>query len=56
VIVIEGAQHEAPTEASMRERARALRAGGASSRDIVTVLTEELGAPRNVAYRLAHEP
>ncbi|HET9004344.1 MAG TPA: 16S rRNA (cytidine(1402)-2'-O)-methyltransferase [Gemmatimonadaceae bacterium] len=56
VIVIEGAQHEAPTEESMRERARALRAGGASSRDIVTVLTEELGAPRNVAYRLAHEP
>lgn len=56
VIVIEGAQHEAPTEESMRERARALREGGASSRDIVTVLTEELGAPRNVAYRLAHEP
>ena len=56
VIVIEGAQHEAPTEESMRERARALRAGGASSRDIVTVLTEELGASRNVAYRLAHEP
>ena len=56
VIVIEGASHEAPTEESMRERARALRAGGASSRDIVTVLTEELGAPRNVAYRLAHEP
>ena len=56
VIVIEGATHEAPTEESMRERARALRAGGASARDVVTVLTEELGAPRNVAYRLAHEP
>lgn len=56
VIVIEGASHEAPTEESMRERARALREGGASSRDILTVLTEELGAPRNVAYRLAHEP
>jgi 16S rRNA (cytidine1402-2'-O)-methyltransferase len=56
VIVIEGAAHEAPTEESMRERARALRAAGASARDIVTVLTEELGAPRNVAYRLAHEP
>ncbi len=56
VIVIEGGQHEAPTEESMRERARALRAGGASSRDIVTALTEELGAPRNLAYRLAHEP
>ena len=56
VIVIEGAAREAPTEESMRERARALRAGGASARDVVTVLTEELGAPRNVAYRLAHEP
>ena len=56
VIVIEGGRHEAPTEESMRERARALRAGGASSRDIVAVLTEELGASRNVAYRLAHEP
>jgi 16S rRNA (cytidine1402-2'-O)-methyltransferase len=56
VIVIEGARQEAPTEESMRERARALRAGGASARDVVSVLTEELGAPRNVAYRLAHEP
>jgi 16S rRNA (cytidine1402-2'-O)-methyltransferase len=56
VIVIEGASHAAPTEESLRERASALRAGGASARDIVTVLTEELGAPRNLAYRLAHEP
>jgi len=56
VIVIEGASQSAPTEESLRERASALRAGGASARDIVTVLTEELGAPRNLAYRLAHEP
>ena len=56
VIVIEGGEHEAPTEESLRERARALRAAGASARDVVSVLTGELGAPRNVAYRLAHEP
>lgn len=56
VIVIEGAVDEPPTEEALRERARGLRAGGASARDVVAVLTEELGAPRNVAYRLAHEP
>ena len=55
VIVIEGSTYAAPTEESLRERAGALRAGGASARDIVMVLTEELGAPRNLAYRLAHE-
>ncbi len=55
VIVIEGATEEAPTEDALRERARALRAGGASARDVVSVLVEELGASRNVAYRLAHE-
>ena len=56
VIVIEGASRTEPTEETLRERAGVLRAGGASARDIVTVLTEELGAPRNLAYRLAHEP
>ncbi|HEX8851736.1 MAG TPA: 16S rRNA (cytidine(1402)-2'-O)-methyltransferase [Gemmatimonadaceae bacterium] len=56
VIVIEGARDTGPTEETLRERARALRAGGATSRDIVGVLMDELGAPRNLAYRLAHEP
>ncbi len=56
VIVIEGTAYEAPSEDALRERARALRATGASARDVVSALTEELGAPRNVAYRLAHEP
>jgi len=56
VIVIEGATVVAPSEESLRERARALRAGGASARDVAAALTAELGAPRNVAYRLAHEP
>jgi 16S rRNA (cytidine1402-2'-O)-methyltransferase len=55
VIVIEGAVNDAPTEETLRAHADALRAAGSSSRDIVTALIEELGAPRNVAYRLAHE-
>jgi 16S rRNA (cytidine1402-2'-O)-methyltransferase len=56
VIVIEGATLVAPSEESLRERARALRAAGTSARDVAAALTAELGAPRNVAYRLAHEP
>ncbi len=56
VIVIEGATNAAPTEDALRDRARALRAAGASARDVMTTLTDELGAARNVAYRLAHEP
>ena len=55
VIVIEGAPEVEVTEDVLRERARALRAGGASARDVMTVLVEELGAPRNVAYRIAQE-
>lgn len=56
VIVIEGAA--APTGASedeLRARAVELRAEGRSARDITAALAEELGAPRNLAYRLAHE-
>lgn len=56
VIVIEGGAVVAPSEESLRARARALRAAGASTRDVVTTLTSELGASRNVAYRLAQEP
>ena len=54
-----GAAHPAAdrhlVEAQSRERAQALRAQGLSARDIVRTLTESDGAPRNVAYRLAHE-
>jgi len=32
-----------------------LRAEGRSSREVASVLVRELGAPRNLAYRLAHE-
>jgi 16S rRNA (cytidine1402-2'-O)-methyltransferase len=56
VIVIAGA--EAPQSASedaLRARAAELRAEGRSAREVATVLTVELGAPRNLAYRMAHE-
>ena len=55
VIVIEAGAIRTPTEDEALERAQALRAEGATAREITTRLVEELGVPRNLAYRLAHE-
>jgi 16S rRNA (cytidine1402-2'-O)-methyltransferase len=55
VIVIAGAVLESVSEEQLRARAEALRAEGRSARDIAAALVGELGAPRNLAYRLAHE-
>ena len=56
VIVIAGAGVAASaTEEELRARAQALRAEGHSSRDVAAMLASEMGAPRNLAYRLAHE-
>ncbi|MHB1298549.1 MAG: 16S rRNA (cytidine(1402)-2'-O)-methyltransferase [Gemmatimonadaceae bacterium] len=56
VIVIAGAaEEEAPDEDSLRTRAAALRAQGMSAREVMRVLMDTAHAPRNVAYRLAHE-
>jgi 16S rRNA (cytidine1402-2'-O)-methyltransferase len=56
VIVIAGGGAPAgATEDEMRARAAELRAEGRSARDVAAALAEELGAPRNLAYRLAHE-
>jgi 16S rRNA (cytidine1402-2'-O)-methyltransferase len=56
VIVIAGAAaQESASEEELRARAAELRAEGRSARDIAAVLSAELGAPRNLAYRLAHE-
>ncbi len=46
----------APTEDSLRDVARQLAADGLAPRAVMTALTEQHGAPRNLAYRLAHEP
>jgi 16S rRNA (cytidine1402-2'-O)-methyltransferase len=55
VIVIAGVIPAAASEDELRARAVALRAEGRSARDVAAALSAELGAPRNLAYRLAHE-
>lgn len=55
VIIVAGADLPAPDEDALREHARRLRAGGASTRDIVRLLIADHAAPRNLAYRIAHE-
>jgi len=55
VVVIGAAVSPEPDAASIARRARELRAAGMSARDVTRVLCEEMGAPRNLAYRLAHE-
>jgi 16S rRNA (cytidine1402-2'-O)-methyltransferase len=55
VLVIAGAEIAEIDENALRERARTLREEGLSARDVARVLSEESHAPRNLAYRLAHE-
>jgi 16S rRNA (cytidine1402-2'-O)-methyltransferase len=55
VILIAGRIPQATSEDELRARATALRAEGRSARDVAAVLSAEFGAPRNLAYRLAHE-
>lgn len=55
VIVLAGAPPVELDEAALRDQAAALRAQGMSARDITRVLMERAQAPRNLAYRLAHE-
>jgi 16S rRNA (cytidine1402-2'-O)-methyltransferase len=54
VLLVAGAEAAAPDEALLRQRASALRERGMSARDIAGELARG-GAPRNLAYRLAHE-
>ncbi len=57
VIVMAGGADEAPVvdERAVQERARALRAAGSSTRDIVASLAREFGVARNLAYRITQE-
>lgn len=55
VLVISGAEPVEVTEELLRSRASELRAAGASPRQILDQLMGEMGAPRNLAYRIAHE-
>jgi 16S rRNA (cytidine1402-2'-O)-methyltransferase len=55
VIVIGARPKPEASESSGRHLVHALRKDGLSTRDIVTVMVEKHGVPRNVAYRLARE-
>jgi 16S rRNA (cytidine1402-2'-O)-methyltransferase len=56
VLVIAGAVERAPSESEARDTVSRMRSEGASTRDIIERLTDELGVPRNIAYKLAHSP
>jgi 16S rRNA (cytidine1402-2'-O)-methyltransferase len=55
VILISGAPHEDLSEEFLTAEAKRLRDEGTSPREIVDWLVSRHGAPRNLAYRLAHE-
>ncbi len=58
VLVVAGAPPPAPPEpggAAVHEAARALRAGGAGTREVARALAERFGLSRNDAYRAAQE-
>jgi 16S rRNA (cytidine1402-2'-O)-methyltransferase len=55
VLVIAGAEKSAASESELSDAARKLRAEGNSPRDVMEHLMSGLGAPRNLAYKLAHQ-
>lgn len=54
VLVVGGAETRAVSEIELVAEAKKARADGLSPRDVVDLLIRELGAPRNLAYRIAH--
>ena len=55
VLVIAGAEKPVITERELSDAAAELRASGKAPRDVMDHLVSALGAPRNVAYKIAHE-
>ena len=55
VLVIAGAEKRVVTEDELDDVASELRAAGKAPRDVMDHLVSALGAPRNVAYRIAHQ-
>ena len=55
VLVIAGAEKPRATKSELSDAARKLRASGSSPRDVMDHLVSSLGAPRNLAYKIAHE-
>lgn len=55
VLVIAGADKRVVTERELNDAAAELRASGKAPRDVMDHLVSALGAPRNIAYRIAHQ-
>jgi 16S rRNA (cytidine1402-2'-O)-methyltransferase len=55
VVLVAGGVEVTVDEVTLKKRAAELRAAGTSAREVARVLSLELGAPRNLAYRIAHE-
>jgi 16S rRNA (cytidine1402-2'-O)-methyltransferase len=55
VLVIAGAEKAVVTEHELTDAANELRASGKAPRDVMDHLVSALGAPRNLAYKIAHE-
>jgi hypothetical protein len=55
VLVIAGAARPIITEHELSDAAAQLRASGKAPRDVMDHLISALGAPRNLAYKIAHE-
>jgi 16S rRNA (cytidine1402-2'-O)-methyltransferase len=55
VLVIAGAKERSVSESDLNDAAKRLRESGKSPRDVMDYLVSALGAPRNTAYKIAHE-
>jgi len=55
VLVIAGAEKPEVTKRELNDAAAQLRASGKAPRDVMDHLVSTLGAPRNLAYKIAHE-
>ena len=55
VLVIAGAENATASEDELDTAAKSLREQGLSSRDVMDHLVTSMGAPRNLAYRIAHQ-
>ena len=55
VLVIAGAEERVVSERDLNGAAKKLRESGKSPREVMDYLVSALGAPRNAAYKIAHE-
>ncbi|HEY6089435.1 MAG TPA: 16S rRNA (cytidine(1402)-2'-O)-methyltransferase [Gemmatimonadaceae bacterium] len=55
VLVIAGTEKRVITQHELTDAASELRAAGKAPRDVMDHLVSALGAPRNLAYKIAHE-